>query len=709
MFRRLSLVRTLRDWAFFSEAIFSSRFSFVGKNRYLFRNRKIMTEGRNAKIGQIEIIDNDLILQSLSEGVCVIDASRKLAFANHSAAKLLDFQNDDLIGKNYDIVFFRHDKSLSEDELAICPIQFALTEGAASHINTETFFRSDGSTFLVEYVCSPIFEENEIAGAVVTFQDITERRDIEAALSEVRELALESARTKAAFLANMSHEIRTPLSGVVGTANLLLDTDLTAEQRKYLQMLRKSVDSLMETVNDILDFSKIEAGKLALETIEFNLRELLEETANLFKISANRKNLSLNFTVENGVSEIFRGDANRLRQVLNNLLSNAVKFTETGEIRLKISNSEETKSHTVLLFEVFDTGIGIDEEQKGRLFQPFTQADISTTRRFGGTGLGLAICREIVEMMQGEIGLESEIGKGSRFWFTVLLVQSPKSKVQSLKTQIDTETFGRNDKKGLRTRNLELGTLKILIVEDDEVNREITSKLLEQIGYNSEFAENGAEAVKKTGEKDFDLILMDCQMPEMDGFAAAQMIRRREKSPHSKIIALTAFSAEAEREKCLRSGMNDYLCKPVTKKDLVEILQKHFSAEKVSPNLDLEENFVQHSLSEIIIPEILNSFLAIESRGEKNFVSEILQIYCENAEKQISALKTDIQNRDAESIGRRAHSLKGSSANVGLEKLTALFEDLQLQANTENWERIENLITEIIEKIEFIKKRIHYR
>ncbi len=239
------------------------------------------------------------------------------------------------------------------------------------------------------------------------------------------------------------------------------------------------------------------------------------------------------------------------------------------------------------------------------------------------------------------------------------------------------------------------------------MNREITSKLLEQIGYESEFAENGAEAVKKTGENDFDLILMDCQMPEMDGFAAAEMIRAREKSHRPKIIALTAFSAEAEREKCLRAGMDDYLCKPVTKNDLTKILQKHFSAEKVLPNLDLQENFVQHSLSEIIAPEILNALLSIEARGEKNFVSEILQIYCENAEKQISALKSDIQNRDAESITRRAHSLKGSSANVGLEKLTGLFEDLQMQATSGNWERIEYLITEIIEKFEFIKKKIH--
>ncbi len=667
-----------------------------------------MTQGKKAKTGQIEFFNNDLILQSLSEGVCVIDASRKIAFANHSAVRLLGSQTTDLIGKNYDIVFFRRDKSLSDDELAICPIQFALVEGTASHINTETFFRSDESPFLVEYVCSPIFEHTEITGAIVTFQDITERRDVEAAVSAARESALETARTKAAFLANMSHEIRTPLSGIVGTANLLLDTDLSKEQRKYLQMLQKSVQVLMETVNGILDFSKIEAGKLALEIIDFDLRELLEETVDLFKISAGKKNLRLNLTIEDNLAGIFRGDANRLRQVLNNLLSNAIKFTESGEIRLKISKSENAEAHSFLRFDVYDTGIGINDEQKERLFEPFTQADISTTRRFGGTGLGLAICKEIVEMMHGEIGVESETGKGSRFWFTVQLVRSSKFQVPSLKTQIGHagELFDESRQKQFETSDLEPRTLQILIVEDDEVNREITSRLLKQIGYKSEFAENGTEAVRKAREKNFDLILMDCQMPQMDGLAATEAIRRDEKIHCPKIIALTAFCDDAEREKCARAGMDDYYCKPITKKDLLKIFQKHFSVEKVLPNLDLEENIVQHSLSELITPETLKTFLAIEARGEKNFAREILQIFCENAEKQISILQAELQKRDAKSIAHLAHHLKGSSTNVGLEKLTGLFEDLQNQADSENWQRITDLITEIIENFEFIKQRI---
>jgi PAS domain S-box-containing protein len=669
-----------------------------------------MIQREKNEYGQNQSDRNELILQSLSEGICVVDAERKITFANPAAALLFGCEPSELLEKNYDLAFFHQDKTLSAEDLAVCPIQFALTVGATSHINTETFFRADGEDFLVEYVCAPIFEDVEITGAVVTFQDITERRDIEAIISQARESALETARTKAVFLANMSHEIRTPLSGIVGTANLLLDTHLTDEQRQYLQILQKSVGLLMETVNDILDFSKIEAGKFALETIDFNLRETVEESINLFKVPAVKKKLNLSFTVENDISDGFRGDENRLRQVLNNLLNNAIKFTESGEISLSISKLEANNLQTILRFEVADTGIGIDAEEKMRLFQPFTQADVSTTRRFGGTGLGLAICKEIVEMMGGEIGVESEIGKGSRFWFTVALVSGFRFQVSGedeLGIAGNTEFTGNDQKLG--TWNLKPETIKILIVDDNEINREVTRKLLEHIGYECETAENGAEAVKKCAETKFDLILMDCQMPEMDGFTATKTIRQTEKTHHPKIIALTANSAETEHEKCLRAGMDDYLCKPVTKNDLIEILNKHFSTEKVLSNLDLEENIVQHSLAELIAPEILKSFLEIESRGEKNFTFEILQIYCQNAEEQISELQNDFLKRDAKSIERRAHSLKGSSANAGLEKLTKHFEILESVVDSKNWKRIENLLANISQDFENIKHQTYLR
>ncbi|MBS1798049.1 MAG: response regulator [Acidobacteria bacterium] len=653
-----------------------------------------------AKIGRLENIDNEAILQSLSEGVCVIDAGRKIAFANRSAARQLGCDAAGLLGRNYDLVLFGRDKRLSEDELAVCPIQFALTEGAASHINEESFLRADGGVLAVEYLCSPVFENGAITGAVVTFQDIGERRDIERAVAAARDAAHETARTKAAFLANMSHEIRTPLSGIVGTANLLMETELTGEQRKYLQMLQKSVDLLMETVNDILDFSKIEAGKLTLETIDFDLRALLAETVELFAVSAGKKKLGLRCAIDERIPAGFRGDANRLRQILNNLLSNAIKFTETGEIRLDVALTGGDDARPTIRFEVTDTGIGIGEAQKARLFQPFTQADISTTRLFGGTGLGLTICREIVEMMKGEIGFESEPGRGSRFWFAVPLAASRE--VGFPADELPAADADRRAKTAARE-------LRILVAEDDDVNREITGKLLEHLGCACEFARHGAEAVSKCAETDFDLILMDCQMPELDGLAATAAIRRQARPHRPTIVALTAFSAVAEREKCLHYGMDDYLCKPVTKDALTKILRKHFSTEKSGVNLDLEADFVQHSLADVIAPETLRTFLAIEARGEPDFVSEILQIYCENAEKQILLLADDLRARDADAIRRRAHHLKGSSANVGVTRLTGLFEDLQIAANLGNWERIESLISETTENFEFTKRRIFER
>ena len=669
-----------------------------------------MIQRQQNEYGQNQSDRSELILQSLSEGICVIDAERKITFVNPAAARLFGCEASELLDKNYDLAFFHQDKTISEADLAVCPIQFALTVGATSHINTEIFFRADDSDFLVEYVCAPIFEDAEITGAVVTFQDITERRDIEAIISQARESALEAARTKAVFLANMSHEIRTPLSGIVGTANLLLDTHLTEEQRHYLQMLQKSVGLLMETVNEILDFSKIEAGKFALETIDFNLRETVEESINLFKVPANRKNLDLTFTIENDISDVFRGDENRLRQVLNNLLNNAIKFTESGKILLSITQLEKDNQQTTLRFEVTDTGIGIDAEEKSRLFQPFTQADVSTTRRFGGTGLGLAICKEIVEMMSGEIGVESEAGKGSRFWFTVRLVSGFNFQVLGEDEIKDTKNKEINGKvKDSETWNVKPETIKILIADDNEINREVIRKLLELIGFQCETAENGTQAVKKSAEENYDLILMDCQMPLMDGLTATKTIRQTEKSPRPKIIALTANSAGTEREKCRLAGMDDYLSKPVTKNDLVGMLNKHFSTEKVLPNLDLKQNIVQHSLAELIAPEILKSFLEIESRGEKNFTFEILQIYCQNAEEQISELQNDFRNRDMDSIERRAHSLKGSSANTGLEKLAEDFAILEGFLGSGSWRKIENLLVEINHDFAEVKQQTYSR
>lgn len=646
----------------------------------------------NGEFGQNQIIDNELILSSVTEGICVVNTAKKIIYLNSSAAKMFGSENSDLIGQDYDRVFFHCD---GEIENLTCPISFALTEGETSHVNAETFFRCDGTSFLVEYVCVPLIENERIIGAVTTFQDITERREIQAAIAHSRESALETANTKAAFLANMSHEIRTPLNGIIGTTNLLLDSDLTQEQHHYAAMLKTSADSLLEIVNDILDFSKIEAGKRELEAIDFDLHQVIENTVNFFTILARKKDLHISFEIEENVPAKLHGDSNQLRQVLNNLISNAVKFTETGEITVRISNQKEIFEQVLLRFTVSDTGIGIDEAAQEKLFQPFVQADVSTTRKFGGTGLGLAICKQIVELMQGEIGVKSEPNKGSHFWFTATFqVQSPKPKVQIPDT-------------GFQIPDSGFQSLKILIAEDNPVNRELTQKMLEQIGFSTEIADNGLEAVKAAAETNYDLILMDCQMPEMDGFEATAAIRQQTSKEHCpKIIALTANAATGERERCLDAGMDDYLCKPITKEDLRETIEKHFHAEILKKTLDLKQKLVQHRLTKIIDAETLNHFLEIESNGEENFAVEMLEIFCNHTEKKLLELQKDLQSRDAKAIQQIAHNLAGSSASIGIAVLSSLFENLESAVETNNWNRAENHLASISQKFENIKREV---
>lgn len=646
-----------------------------------------MSQSAGPTISLIEF-GNELILESLSEGVCVVDPSRRIVFANRSAARLLGAEPGQLAGLAYDLAFFGHDKRDDPSELAVCPIQFAISEGAASHINSETFVRRDGVQRLVEYLCSPIVDGDSIVGVVVTFQDITERRDIERAVGEARDAALEAARTKAAFLASMSHEIRTPLGGIVGSVNILLETPLNESQRKLLETLQKSVDLLTETVNDILDFSKIEAGKLALETIDFDLRELVDETVGLFRASAVRKKLELTLEVADEVPRGVRGDANRLRQVLNNFLSNAIKFTDKGAISVVVGCDGGN-----ILFAVSDTGIGISDIEQARLFQPFTQADVSMTRRFGGTGLGLAISREIVEMMDGAIGVESEPGKGARFWFRV-----PLKEVREI------PAADRRDVS--ETPDRDAGGLRILVAEDDEVNREIAVRLLEQLGFAASTVTNGVDAVRLAADNEFDLILMDCRMPGLDGFAASGIIRSSEGGNHPRIVALTAFSADEESARFARAGMDEHLRKPVTKRQLAELIERLFGALPEVGNLDLREDLIQHSLRGIINAEILSGFLAIEARGEPGFVAEILGIFCSNAELQLAQIGNEIAARSVEDVRRRAHSLKGSSANVGLETLTAHFAELENAAQSGDWTRADSLLPAIHHSFETIKSKI---
>lgn len=636
------------------------------------------------------------IVQSINEGICVVSRENIISFANPAAARILEWEIDDLVGKRYEVLFGTEPKlNQSEDEAIICPVQFALIEGEEIHVNTETFYRRNGTTLWVEYICIPLKEDDEVVAAVVTFQDITERRDLEEAVAKARDAALESARSKAHFLANMSHEIRTPLNGIIGITELLEKTPLNTEQSKYIETLKSSGDLLLGIVNDILDFSKIEAQKLELETIDFDIAKVIAETIQLFEPTANKKQVQLKSEIEKDVVTTVRGDAGRLRQILNNLVSNAIKFTKDGEVCIKLS-SQPTG---LLLFGITDTGRGIEEEKQTKIFEPFTQGDASTTRQFGGTGLGLAISKQLVQIMGGEIGLTSELGRGSTFWFTA-----------KFEEQWSLDAGLRGDFRKLKaSQTLKKSQPKILVVEDNLINQEVAVGRLRQLGISADIAENGLEAIKALENKQYDLILMDCRMPEMDGFEATRKIRQfKNEKKNIKIIAMTASVTADEREGCFQAGMDDYLAKPMKIEVLAETLNKHLQFKIPPQKLDEKKGFVQHPFAQILDEKILQNFLEIEACGEKNFVNEMMAIYLSHTEIELKELQKAFAKRDFKVVKNKAHSMKGSSGNIGVNKMFQNFGRLETEIANADIIAIEKNIDRILQEFAELKAKVSH-
>jgi signal transduction histidine kinase/DNA-binding response OmpR family regulator len=473
-------------------------------------------------------------------------------------------------------------------------------------------------------------------------------------------------QSKGDFLANMSHEIRTPLNAILGISQLLESTGLTSKQLEYVEIINDSGSSLLTIINDILDFSKMEAGKIKIEVKQFNLDKLLNNTAQPFILMAENK--GLNFEYSSQVDyPLFMGDPGRIRQVLNNLINNAFKFTENGSIKIKIHTLEKNDTFHQLNFIIQDTGIGISKEQQSKLFKRFNQVDNSTTRKFGGTGLGLSISKQLVELMGGEIHLQSEPSKGSSFSFTL-----------SLKVVLDSEALSTWDSNP--TSNIKFNA-DILLVEDNVTNQIIAKNFISQMGPKVTIAQNGADAINQLKKNNFDLIFMDCQMPVLDGYRATQKIRKTPKeilNNKVKIIAITANAMTGDKDKCLDAGMDGYIAKPITVNELHSIFVNYLSHKRQGGFKMKEQNKIIKKAT-LPAPQEKNfDFKGLEERLMRDvpLIKEVIDLFLTQTEIELAEISRFIQHKDFKELHNLSHKIKGSSGNIGMMTLSQIANEL---------------------------------
>ena len=787
-----------------------------------FNNMANNIESLIASLGESETKNRRLaaIVKQSSEAIWTRDLSGRITTWNAGAAVLFGYSAEEAIGNLINV----DTHTTTEEEKSRLE---RLKGGETFSYETRATTKS-GREIDIEVAAAPLHDEgSRVVGKICVAHDVTQRKRAQEELRAAREAAEAANQAKSTFLARMSHEIRTPMNGVLGMTELLLETGLTATQRRFAETVQRSGRSLLGIINDILDFSKIEAGKLDLENIDFDLRQTVEDAVELLAERAQSKGLELDCALPVDLVSRVKGDPLRLGQVLTNLIGNAIKFTEHGEVAVSVSATAETDDTVTLRFDVTDTGPGISKEAQGRIFENFSQADGTTTRKHGGSGLGLAISKQLVEMMGGTMRVESEQGHGSTFWFAVrfdkdemlaedrfasgstlegvrVLIVAPSATTRNtLNAQMTNwrmvnrsveneesalETLGRSAAAGnpfnivvldsalagvgavglakaikanpaianarlvmlmpvgrhgdvrearhagvlmclskpVRQSalyncmvNVMAGTGvatsdplvsenaptvvrrtnrgRLLLAEDNRVNQEVALAILKIEGYQVTVAANGQEAIDAYARSAFDLILMDCHMPDVDGFEATRAIRRKQKEENLKripIIALTANAMQQDREECLNAGMDDHLSKPYSRLQMRAMLDRWLPdqapAESARPDAPVPPNAAGATLDR----SVLEGLRALDP-ATGSVLKQVINLYLEDAPQLIQQMKATLAANDTRELAKAAHTLKSASANVGALELAELCKQLETAARGEAKDEMRKLVAAV--------------